>query len=378
MFIVTGLAFGGAERQLLRLLSHLDRAAFDPIVFVLSDDEAIQPEIERLGIEVRHPVPNGRAGLFRILLEAIRLVRSRKPDQIQGWMLHGNAIATVIGLLTGVPFGWSVRHSFLPKGTEKRATRILERLLALTSRLPRAVAYNSKLGRRLHEDRGYYSRRSVVIPNGIDIPSDELCSQLRTRIRRLLSVGQDQILVGNVGRYHPTKDIDTFLNAAARLADKCATVRFVMIGPGFVESNKALSAAIFAHDLGGKLDLLGPRSDATEFLPALDIFVSSSISEAFSNVIAEAMSNCVPCVVTDVGDSAWLVGSTGIVVEPGRPDAICDACMNMIESGAERRRQLGQLGRERIRDHFSIDRFVSEMEAFLLSVSNPVKSRLQA
>jgi glycosyltransferase involved in cell wall biosynthesis len=111
-----------------------------------------------------------------------------------------------------------------------------------------------------------------------------------------------------------------------------------------------------------KVFLLGERRDVHRITAALDIAACSSISEGFPNVIGEAMSCGVPCVVTDVGDSAWLVGDFGIVVQPCNHEALCEAGLKLLELGSAKRRSLGEKARKRIEDHFSIQMIVKKYE----------------
>ena len=70
----------------------------------------------------------------------------------------------------------------------------------------------------------------------------------------------------------------------------------------------------------------------------------------------------VPCVVTRVGDSAEIVGETGLVVDPGEKDAFVDALQKMIEMSPDKRRELGRLARQRIIKHFTLDTVVKQYE----------------
>jgi len=99
--------------------------------------------------------------------------------------------------------------------------------------------------------------------------------------------------------------------------------------------------------------LLGERRDISDFTAGLDI-ASSSYGEGFPNSVGEAMSCGVPCVVTDVGESAWIVGETGKVVPPRDSKALANAWLELITMGAERRKQLDEAARKRVMDNFSI------------------------
>jgi glycosyltransferase involved in cell wall biosynthesis len=86
---------------------------------------------------------------------------------------------------------------------------------------------------------------------------------------------------------------------------------------------------------------------------AMDVVVSSSsFGEGFSNAIGEAMACARPCVVTDVGDSARLVGDAGIVVAPESPAALAEA---IVQAASDRGSVLGAQARLRAQQHFSVE-----------------------
>jgi glycosyltransferase involved in cell wall biosynthesis len=87
---------------------------------------------------------------------------------------------------------------------------------------------------------------------------------------------------------------------------------------------------------------------------ALDLLASPSLGEGFPNVVAEAMACGVPCVVSDAGDSAALVGATGRIVPPGDPDALAAACQELITAGAARRQKMGAAARRRVAERYSL------------------------
>jgi glycosyltransferase involved in cell wall biosynthesis len=104
-------------------------------------------------------------------------------------------------------------------------------------------------------------------------------------------------------------------------------------------------------------------------LSALDIMVSSSISESFPNVIGEAMACGVPCVVTDVGDSATIVGATGAVIAPRSPTALADALAEMAQRLSGDGPRLHAEARARVSELFGLDAMVDRTERLLMDLS---------
>ena len=139
-------------------------------------------------------------------------------------------------------------------------------------------------------------------------------------------------------------------------------VHFLLCGKGFDAANGELARWIESSTLSGVLHLLGERRDVPQVLAALDVATSPSRAEGFPNAVGEAMACGVPCVVTDVGDSAFIVGATGQVVPPEAPEALADAWYSLLTAGRPRLCALGLEARRRIEATFSIERMVRAYE----------------
>jgi glycosyltransferase involved in cell wall biosynthesis len=207
----------------------------------------------------------------------------------------------------------------------------------------------------VHERLGYTPATWSVIPNGFDVETFRPRDAARPEIRRELGVESSAPLVGLLARFHPMKDHPTFLQAAAKVASTCPDVRFVAAGRG-VDSSPALADLVARLGLRDRVFLLPERRDAPRFLASLDVAVSASYSEAFPNVVGEAMASGVPCVVTDVGDARLLVGETGSVVPPRDPLALADELKRLLNLDLASRQSLGLRSRRRIVDEFSLPR----------------------
>jgi glycosyltransferase involved in cell wall biosynthesis len=104
----------------------------------------------------------------------------------------------------------------------------------------------------------------------------------------------------------------------------------------------------------------GERSDVHRLMQAMDVFCLSSKSEAFPNVLGEAMACAVPCVSTDVGGCREIIGDTGVLVPPSDSRALALGLLALLEKPVEELRSLGRAARERIQARYSLSRAVEE------------------
>ncbi len=368
--VITGLDTGGAETMLLRLLAATDGTRWQQGVVSLRHRGTIGQRIEKLGVPVRAVGIRGSVPSPWALWRLRRELRSLAPRLIQGWMYHGNLASLAGRVLTGrrLPVLWNIRYAPSDLVMEKRTTAAAIRLGALLSSRVTRIIYNSRAGARRHAELGYATGRSVIIPNGFDTDVFVPSTSARAALRRRLGVSEATLLVGRIGRYDPLKDHAGFLAAAASLLRERPGIRFVMAGQGVDERNAELMRTVMGLGLGGNVSLLGEVTLINEVTAALDIACSSSYGEAFPNVLGEAMACGVPCVATDVGDSAWILGDVGRIVPARDPAALATACGALIDMGEEGRRRLGARARARVLQEFSLSRASAAYEAVYAEV----------
>lgn len=353
LFVTTGLGVGGAERALERLLPRLQAQGLAVAVVSLREPQEVGPALRALGIEVFElgmaPSRPTLAGLWRLW----RAVRAFRPDVIQGWMYHGNLAAQLARCV--VPRARVVLgiHQTLARlELESRATRWVIRADACLSRLAAKILYVAQAAVADHERAGY-AARAVVLPNGLDTDVYRADPAARATTRAMLGLGEEAVLIGMVGRFHPAKNHAGFLGAAARVAGDYPHARFLFAGLDVTSENPALASLIDAPALRGKVFALGPREDVPALLAGCDLYVLSSIQEALPNVVAEAMSSGLPCVVTDVGDAALMVGDTGWVSPSAEADALADVISRALSAGPSALAERGRAARARAQTLFA-------------------------
>lgn len=365
LHIITGLSAGGAETMLYRLLSKMDTVRFENEVISLTSLGDIADQIGANGVPVRvlgmkkgvpNPMPVAR--LFR-------WIRRSKPQIVQTWMYHANLTGGLTARLAAdIPVVWGIHHANLDPHGDKRLTIWIARVCASMSKwLPRCIVFCSQAALLSHVKLGYAAKRMVVIPNGLDLNEFKPDPAARVCVREELGIDAEAIVIGTAARFHVLKDYRNFVQAAARLHTRFSGVHFVMCGLGVTPDNRELAQWIKQAGIQMHCHLLGERRDIARVFSAIDIATSSSLSEAFPLSVGEAMACGTPCVVTDVGDSALMVGDTGRVVAPRNPDALATAWRELIEAGPGVRHGLGMAARRRVHQHFALPLVVGRYQS---------------
>lgn len=352
--------------MLYKLLSGMDPKKFKSDVVCLMDIGPMGKKILELGIPV-HAVGMrlGRPDPISIW-RLIRIVKKLRPNLIQGWMYHGNLAAqfTKPFLPKPIPVLWNIRHSVNDLNNEKKTTAWVIRLCARLSKKPDKILYNSQVGADQHEVLGYAPEKRIVIANGFDTELFSPSKEARIQIREELGLPPSSIIIGQIGRYHEMKDHPNFIHAAGHLSKSHPDVHFLMAGKNVDTNNRKLMDLIQDLKLAPKFHLLGERKDMNVLVAGLDIASSSSsFGEGFPNVIGEAMACGIPCVVTEVGDSPFIIGKTGIVVPPRSYKAMACAWKDLLDMEPEARRDLGKQAREMTINRFSLGSIVSQYES---------------
>jgi glycosyltransferase involved in cell wall biosynthesis len=306
----------------------------------------------------------------RAVLTLRRLLSQDKPDVLQAWMYHANLLASVVRPAVRAPVIWNMRA--VPDVDYGRQIAVIDGTLSRLARQPAAVVVNSEHGRAYMAGHGYAGARWRVIPNGFDTTDLKPDAEARSRLRAEWGIREGQVVIGLVARLDPVKDHRTFLEAAKVLSAQDFTTQFVCVGGGndtYLGQMRALAASLKITD---RVVWAGARTDIASVNSAFDIVTCCSLSESFPNVVGEAMACGVPCVVTDVGDSARLVGNAGRVVAPRSPSALATAWQALIAGGPAFRSELGARARERILSEFSLDRIVADYEDLYSTVAQKV------
>jgi glycosyltransferase involved in cell wall biosynthesis len=350
--VITGLPRAGAQRVLVDLLAHRDPSLDVEVVSLLPRD-AMAADVEAEGVPVWSASLDRSTRLPARLAELAAHLRRMRPSLVHTWMYHADVIGGLVAKVVAptAPVVWHLHHGTQDFDRLRPSTRALVGIGArLSSRLPARIIACAESTRRLHVARGYDPTKMKVIRNGVDVERFHPRGDGPRTVLPSLGVPSDAPVVGLAARFHPHKDHATFLAAAQRLGARRPDVHFVLCGAGVETSNPAFAAVARSE----RFHLLGERDDLDRLLPELDISSLSSTVEACSLVLLESMAAGVPCVATDVGDSAHLVGDTGRVVPPRDPEALAAGWEAVLSLDDGARRALGRAARARAAREYAL------------------------
>ncbi len=355
--VITGLGAGGTPVMLRKVLAaQQSLPGIESCVVGLIQDGPIAEQIRALGVPVtslgmRPGVPDPRA-----LWGLVRTLRAFRPDLIQSWLYHADLMSSLARPWVGKPpVVWNLRHATLDPQHDSRSTLWTAKACAwLSRRSPARILVNTVSGRRVHAEHGYDDGKMQVVPNGFDLDHFQPSPEARSQLRQALHLSPDTLLVGLVARFSELKGQLVFIRAMGEVAVQVPHAHFVLCGTNINPENTTLTQWIHESGCRERFHLLGERMDVEWVHAALDLEVSASVSEAFSNSIGEALCCGVPCVVTDVGDSAWLIDNAGRVIPAQDAPAMARACVEILSSSVPERAALSRCARQRMERSFGI------------------------
>ncbi len=361
LLLIRSLEYGGAERQLVGLAKELCKKGHSVTVLEFYSGGALEQDLRSAHVILHSLAKKGRWDVVAFFLRLLRFVMHERPQILYAFLGVPCILSVFLKLFSPeMKIAWGVRASNVDLSRYDWLLIYAYKLECFLSRFADIVIANSHAGRNYAIEHGF-PRNIEVIPNGIDIDYFKPDFPARQKIHREWNINNNERLVGLVARLDPMKDHHTFLVAASLVAEKCPNAKFVCVGSGSVSYASELRRAAKKCRLDDRIIWAGLQNDMRAIYNSLDLLVSSSYGEGFSNVVAEAMACGIPCVVTDVGDSAWIVGKTGIAVPPRNPEAIADGIVAMISKAGFLDGTLQRACRQRIIEKFSIEHLAGNM-----------------
>jgi glycosyltransferase involved in cell wall biosynthesis len=357
VLLIRSLGRGGTERNLVTLAQALQKEDLDITVFSFYPGEFDQ-EMRDKHIKFSCLDKTGRWDVATLWHLTCQLMAA-KPHILYSFSAIPNLLVVFLKLfLPSTRIFWGVRRSCMDYVCGEWFSQLIFRCQRVLSSQTDYIIFNSHCGRGYYVAHGFPDYKAVVIHNGIDTARFNYDHEGRSRVRSEWGIPLSTILIGLVARLDPIKDHHNFLEAAALLSRERDDLRFVCVGSGVGVYARQLYQLSARLNIADKVIWAGKRTDMNAVYSALDIACCSSQSEGFPNALGEAMACTVPCVTTNVGDAAIIVGDAGIVVPPRNPTALATGLTACFE---RKRSELSVAARARIVEMFDISKQVEQM-----------------
>jgi len=355
LYLIPQLIIGGTERHLADLVTHLDKQRFEPVVWCTGEWGAIGDEMVETGIKViKYPLSFYRPGEF---LMAAFFIKRGNFDVFHSYGYGSHFIDAVLAKTQGIPTYISSRRNVRhwPRGEK---LHLVERVRNYLSDI--VIANSEAVKRKSAEVERIAPDKIKVIYNGVDLEEANTKGAGRN-LREELDIPDNYIIIGNLANLKPIKGQEYLIQAFAKVMERANRLKLVIIGEG--PERERLSALADKLEIGEHVIITSIKSSRFDLVRLFDIFVLSSLTEGFSNVIIEAMAMGKPVIATDVGGNGEAVvhGKTGVLVPPADPEAMASAIIDLA-SDPELRARFGEAGKKRVEEHFTLRKMVEEYE----------------
>jgi glycosyltransferase involved in cell wall biosynthesis len=327
--LLRSLHMGGAERQAVELCRAMSERGHDVTILTMYSGGELLEEARDRGIKLIDLRRRGSWDFIVFLARLAMQIRKQQPDVLYSFGDIPNLAAVLIRpFIIPCRVAWGLRNNMTFESSDRYGrllTLVMPRLSAFTD----LIIANSHVGRNEALRQGFRATNFYVLGNCINTQKFVLSHSQRKTFREKIGVASGDVLIGNVG-IRSGKGTADFLQAAATVSRERQNLKLLIVGKDAARSTP-LSQLIESLELQDRTISLNVTTDVGSIYNAIDVLCSASYGEGFPNVIAEAMSCGKPCVVTDVGESAEIVGPHGTVVPPGEPTLLAEGLAKAVD-----------------------------------------------
>jgi len=347
---------GGAEQELLRVLEHLDREQFLPFV-VCPGSGPLLNQVRKLGVLV-YPASLPPWRKIKTILKIpgavwliFRLIRDLRIDLVHVNDYWWGPLTSMAARIAKVPCVVHIRQEVEPIRIPQYWFKKPQRLIAVSNGIKKVVV-----------ESGVEASKIIVLHSGVDTSMSADAAEGK-RIRDCYGLLPDQPVIGTVANIFPRKGHEFLIEAIREIQKELPRIHCLIIGEGDPDYRALLLERIEKAGLEKAITFTGFQSGVLAYIAAMDVFVLPSLLEGFGIVLLEAMIMERPVVATAVGGIPEIVEdqATGFLVPPGNSRALTEKILTFLRDPALRKR-LGQAGRKRVLEHFSIDCMVSQLQ----------------
>jgi len=322
LHIINSLKKGGAEGNLYRLCLAQKKkyqSKIDITIITLINNGYYENKLQKKGIKVISLGIDKKVKILDLIKKISKfrnfIVKSNQ-DIIQSWMYHSNFLTLFIPIKNHNKIFWNIRHSELNFRISKKITIFLSVICGLFSRLvPKKIIYCSEKSIKFHESKHFYSKKKTsLIENGYSEKTYYPSNSLRLNFRKKNKIKGTDIIFGFAGRYAKQKNIDSLLQAFSKITNDYDNLYLYMAGKDINLQNIYLIDIISRFQVKNKVFLINEQKNLLEFYNGIDVLISTSHSESFPNVIAEAMLCSTPVLSSNAGCSKKIIDKYGFIL----------------------------------------------------------------
>lgn len=343
LYVITGLALGGAEKVVADLADQMSNLGHEVIIAYLTGDVLVRPR--NLHIDIVALGLNNISHLYKASMKYRKLVQRFQPDVVHAHMIHANIFARINRIGCTIPKLICTAHS----SNEGGKMRMLA--YRLTNSLSNLNTNVSQEASKALISKGAFNQNNLItIYNGIDLNKFKSLN---------VDKSSDEIMVLSVGRFNEQKDYPNLFKAIFILKNQTSRkIKFYIAGDG--ELRFQLEQLIINLNISDNVVLLGKRSDIPSLLNKADYFVLASKYEGLPTVVIEAMACGKFVVATDCGGSREILGQTGILVPKENSEALAKGLNQALEYTPEQILENEKLARKRAEELFSLETSVNK------------------
>ena len=369
LHIISGLKSGGAEGVMYRLI---DKDSINThSVISLTDGGFYGQQLKKKNIFLKYLYFKKNIGSFITFFKLLFIIKKINPDIIQCWMYHGDFLGGLAArLLRKKKIYWNLRNSDLNLKWANKTTIFLAKLNSLLSYiLPYKIISCSNKSLETHLKLGYCKKKIVLIDNGFDSTKFNFKKNYKKFWKTNLNIKERDIIFCFVGRWNSQKDFQTLFYAFRNfltVKKKQERIKLLLIGKDINFKNKNLKKELTRYKLSKNILLINETDEVNKILNVVDIGIfSSKGNEGFPNVIAEKMLTKIPCIVSDVGDAARIVGRNGLVYKKNNWIDLSkkmNIVYNQFFSNHIDWKSRKYFSREKIKDNFSLKKMIKSYQ----------------
>ena len=360
MYLTTTSQLSGAEKMIYEIAKRINKDKYEVLVCTIKDDSDNQllSKLREERINTACLELDRKWKVWKII-KLCRMIKDFKPDILQTFLFFDNILARVFGKLMGVPVIISGQRN-----VDTHRSQIRNFVEKRTLPLVDCIIINSKAGKKILIDREKNPEKKIeVIYNGINIKDfnrvqkPELSDLTEGNV-----FSSNKFIIGFIGRLAQQKGLDYLLKAAVELKEKLPNIIFIIIGEGKRKNNlEQLAEELGIRDI---MYFTGHKDRGWQYTKLFDLLVLPSLWEGMPNVILEAMAQGVPVLATKVGGIPELIedGKDGFLIESKNSKTLADKISYVFNLPEEKRIEIGENARKKIKENFSIEKMVQEHE----------------